>query len=145
MENNIVKYEFETIRPSVLVRILNPKNRDIFHDTRAIVDTGAESSFFCSNMPSRIGLDLISDSIGTISNQGIGGKDISYAHEFIIQIMKSGFSEVFWESDVIQVGCSEKHKNKPILLGVKDVLSKFEINIDFKSKFIVLKKQEIKI
>lgn len=137
---NSTNFTFEGTRPTILVRILNPLKRENYCDTRAIVDTGAELSFFGSEMPSRVGLDLIEDSKGKIGNQGIGGGDISELHEFIIQVMTPGYQEVFWESQAIQVGCSINHKGKPGLLGVKDVLANFRIMIDFWGKTVQLTK-----
>lgn len=135
---NSTTYTFETTRPEILIRILNPTNRGKYFDTRAIVDTGAENSLFGSEMPPKIGLDVIQDSKGKIRNEGIGGVDLSYLHEVIIQVMTPGFRKVFWQSKILKISSSDKHKRKRGLLGVKDILYHFEIHIDFKEKTIQL-------
>ena len=125
------------LRPFVPILLFNPDTNQRFR-TDALIDTGADACSFPKYLADITGHKLKGTDVDSSVTSGIGGIEIkTWKHTFLIGLLDpSGNSILKWTNKQL-IDCFD-HNNAPPLLGAKNFLKDFIIEIDYPKKEIKL-------
>lgn len=134
-----VEYEYANglirHRTELPVRFLNPET-GVFVDTFALLDTGADACLLDRITTAKAGHDLNGDGVVGSVTGGVGGAAETYKHTIDLQLFSATGDRIVWSSGPCLFDCIDAEI--PPLLGVRDFLNGFRVEIDYPKKTIRL-------
>jgi len=124
-----------TERTEIPIRITNPATGDaciVF----ALIDTGADTCVIPKNLSDKLNHNFSAEGVHSTITGGIGGQSKTFKHTFNLEILNSDRNKVVYSVGNLLVDCVDE--NIPPLIGVKDFLQHFEVEIDYPAKTIAL-------
>jgi hypothetical protein len=117
--------------------VVNPQTmqQESFH---CLIDTGADSCVFCKWVCDETGHNFLGAGVKEENIGAIGGGKVPTAfHTFGIHLLSPDLSSTVWQCDPQLIRCVDttEHQN---VVGVRDFLRNFRIDIDYPSENFTL-------
>ena len=125
------------LRPLVPILLINPDTGQRIR-VDALIDTGADACSFPKHLADITGHNLKGSNVESSVSSGIGGVEIkTWKHSFLIGLLDPTSNRVLKWTNKQLIDCFD-HNNAPPLLGSKNFLKDFIIEINYPYKEIKL-------